>query len=184
MDIDENYIREFFTTKGLRAEEFNKNEKGHSKTPDFKVFKENNLVFFCEIKTIARDEWAGGSRNDPVYNRLSTKIHEAVNQFNTINPDLKYPNVLVFINHNNEGRCGVIDLYSVFTGFAKIEGGGVFPGFTKFSEGRIKGEKNRIHLFIWVKEDKAPNYLFNEDNKIYVEKLCSYFDINPRDIKH
>ena len=83
MDIDEQKIADLLRKRGLIAKEFSKKEKGELKTPDFRVFKEDELVFFCEVKTIDRDEWlerlvkgappgkiVGGSRNDPITERM------------------------------------------------------------------------------------------------------------------
>ena len=57
----------------------------------------------------------GGSRNDPVYNRIADDIHQAVRQFDAVNPDLEHPNVLAFLNdpgsHSDYG-----DLIGVLTG--------------------------------------------------------------------
>jgi hypothetical protein len=57
------------------------------KTPDFRVFRDNALVAYCETKHIEEDDWlaerlrkAGpvqivdGSRPDPILNRLTAHI--------------------------------------------------------------------------------------------------------------
>jgi len=191
MDIDEQEITNLLKKKGLRAERFTKEVQFQSKTPYFRVFKGNKLVFFCEVKTVSRDQWldrlvkkappspltiVGGTRNDPVFNRLSNKIHEAVQQFDAVNSDVEYPNVLIFVNHDR--KCGYPDLIAVTTGHFLGEGGS-YPNYLQFSEGRIKEEKGRIHLYIWIDEFKGNQYLFNDSEKRHYDDLCSYFGIDP-----
>ncbi len=190
---------DFLRKKGLRAEKFTKKKKRQSKTPDFQVFKEDKLAFFCEVKTVSPDQWldrqiqaappmtiVGGARNDPVYNRISNKIHEAVQQFDAVNFDLEHPNVLFFMNHDNS--CNISYLRNVITGNFEAEGGRRYPIYTQFSEGRIKDEKYRIHLYIWIDEFKDKfkigGYLFIKLVKEHLSNLCSYFSIDPESIRN
>jgi hypothetical protein len=61
------------------------------------------------LKHVQYDEWldkqlaaaqpleiGGGLRHDPIYNRLADRIHNAANQFEAVNPDRQFPNVLIF----------------------------------------------------------------------------------------
>jgi hypothetical protein len=102
-------------------------EMRKSKTPDFRVSKGDDSVFYCEVKTSKKDSWldeqmkkkrvgciAGGLRNDPIYNRFTDDIHTAVKQFDAVNPDQEYPNVLALVNHDQ--NCGFLDLVAVITG--------------------------------------------------------------------
>jgi hypothetical protein len=195
MISDEEKVKILFSKIGLESLSFDKKEINVAQTPDFKVFKNDQLLFFCEVKSIAQDDWldkqlesappltiVGGFRNDPVFNRLSNKIHEAVSQFDSVNPSLNYPNVLVFLNHNDEDSCGYIDLLGVITGFAQIEKGHRLNIYTKYSEGRIKYEKARANLYIWITEKGETYYLFNKDNKHYSD-LCAYFGKDPDAMK-
>jgi hypothetical protein len=182
MDNDEKKIADILFSKSLRVEEFTKEETRDSKSPDFRVFKNNVLVFFCEVKTISHDEWSDGARNDPVFNRISNKIHEAVQQFDAINPTLEYPNVLAFVNHDN--MCDSLDLVAVTTGHFLSEEGGRHPIYLQFSEGRIKEEKFRIHLYIWIDEFKGNRYLFNTFTRKHLDNLCNYFGINSNAINN
>ncbi len=198
MTHEEKQVADFFGKKGLQAEEFTKQEKSQPKTPDFRVFRGNKLAFFCEVKTISRDEWldnqlkaappgkiVGGFRKDPVFNRLSNKIHEAVKQFDVVNPNLEYPNVLVFVNHDDEDMCGFPELVNVITGDELTEDGARDGGvFGNFSEGRIKEEKLRVHLFIWIDGDEfeVKHYYFNPIDEQHFHNLCSYFDQVPEKI--
>ena len=112
------------------------------------LFRSNDeFAFYCEIKEIAKDDWLGGAKPDPVFNRISDDIHTAVKQFNSVNPDLEHPNVLAFVN--NDDRCGSLDLIGVLTGHLLLDDGGAAPIYLKYSHGRIKDEKNLIHLYLW-----------------------------------
>jgi len=82
----------------------------HGKTPDFKIMRNGRLCFFCEVKSMKRDEWAEelgtrdewvgdvrralGVRPNPIYNRLTDDIHIAVQQFDAVNANQLFPNVL------------------------------------------------------------------------------------------
>src|SRR5258708_2014233 len=112
MDPDEKRINDYFENCGLAAERFSKVETRAGKTPDFRVFRDGEFLFYCEVKSSPEDRWlddqlnnaspdelVGEARNDPVFNRLTSDIHEAVKQFDAVNKDHKYPNVLALVNH-------------------------------------------------------------------------------------
>lgn len=194
MDKDEQQIVGLLQKKGLQAREFKKKEKDKSKTPDFRVFKDKKLIFFCEVKSIARDDWMERSvagappgrivirgGDDPRFNRISNKIHEAIKQFEAVNPNSEYPNVLAFMNHDD--MCGWLDLYGVVTGNFLAEGGKKYKIYDKYSEGRLKGEKFKIHLYIWKDEFKEERYFFNMAKEKDLKKLCNYFSKDPEDIR-
>ncbi len=196
---DKKLVADFLASKGLRAEEFSKKEKAQSKTPDFRVFngQGQDLAFYCEVKSLSQDEWldkqleaakpgeiVGGSRPDPTYNRVSKKIHEAVKQFDGVNPNMVHPNVLVFVNHHK--GLGVPDLRLVYTGEVITDSGRQLAIFRKFSEGRIRDEKRRIHLFVWIDVfNGEPNdfRLYNLDSPEYLDRLCDYFGSDPASIR-
>ena len=180
-EAEEKMIKEFLSKKGLCAEYFNKEEKRKSKTPDFRVFKGDECAFFCEVKTILSDE-RDGLRKDPIYNRLTDDIHTAVKQFDAVNPNLDNLNVLVFVNH--DVNCGFNDLLGVLTGKFYSENGSSHFIYGQYSNGRIREEKNRIHLFYW-KDDYLPErFLFTDSSDRKVgEMLCKYFDLKFDEIK-
>lgn len=163
MDVkaDEGLIEDWLTKKGLRVERFSKAEMRGSKTPEFRVFKGRELAFFCEVKSLAKDEsldeklaaappgtvvQVGGS--DSTFNAVANKIHEAGAQFDAVNPDLTYANVLVLVN--DKPACDVRDLRAVLEGCFVADDGTRHPIYTKYSEGRIRKEKLRIAVYIWV----------------------------------
>ncbi len=181
---DEKLVADLLESKGLRAEEFSKEEKKRSKAPDFRVFDEHVLAFFCEVKSLFGSNWFGGARPDPTYNRVSQKIYEAVKQFNAVNPHLDYPNVLVFVNHYKGSY--VKDLRFVCEGGVKTDSGRWLPIYRKFSEGRIRDKKRRIHLYIWIDVfNGEPNdfRLHNLDSPEYLDRLCDYFGSDPASIR-
>src|SRR3990170_3202762 len=120
MDTDESRVAALLNSKGLRVERFSNVERQQSRTPDFRVFRGNQLAFFCEVKTMAPDDiekqlekapFVGGAQPDPTFNRLTGKIHDAVQQFDAVNSSMEYPNVLALVNHDQS--VDLNDLYAV-----------------------------------------------------------------------
>ena len=124
---DEELVVRLLQNKGLRAERFSKAERREGKTPDFRVFKDDVLKSFCEVKSVEKDAWldkkldaatlgeiVGGLRDDPVFNRLTDDIHKAVAQFLAVNPDAAVPNLVVFVNHDS--MCDEQDVAAVLSG--------------------------------------------------------------------
>ena len=193
--IDKQRARQFLEKCGLAVEEYSKDELRWSRTPDFKILKDGELVFYCEVKTIAEDTWiinqimnappgmiVGGPRNDATYNRISSKIHDAAEQFRSVNLEHKYPNVLIFVDH--EEGLGYMGLLQTVTGLFFAQSGGRHAIFQKYSNGRIREEKFNIDLYLWFDDhwDK-PAWLFG-NNRPYVEALCGYFGKDPSAIRY
>jgi hypothetical protein len=166
---------------GLQCKRFSKKEMRLSKTPDLRVYKAGQFAFFCEVKEVAEDPWSGGLRSDPIFNRLTDDIHTAIAQFDSVNPFLEHPNVLAFVN--NDRMCGSLDLIGVTTGLLLTEGGGAAAVYQIYSEGRIRDEKRRIHLYLWYDSFKANKIMFNASDKRHWSRLCSYFNFDPDEIK-
>ena len=190
----EQIAKNFLSGYGLRVEKFSKKQLGIGKTPDFKVYKNDDHIFYCEIKNTQEDSWldkrlemvapgelAGGLRNDPTFNRLSTHIHKACKQFDAVNPDMSIANVLTF--YNQDRQSGFLDLIAVVTGNFLAESGEVFPIYKNFSEGRIKSDIEKIHLFIWIDEFKPHRFLFNTANSKYQNILCSVFNYDSKNLR-
>lgn len=100
VDPDETRAERWLAEKGLTTERFSKQEMRRGRTPDFRIWKGDELRAFCEVKSSPEDQWlniqiekaapgaiAGGSRSDPIFNRLAADIHEAVKQFDAVNVD-------------------------------------------------------------------------------------------------
>lgn len=77
-----------------------------------------------QVNSAAPGELVGGARNDPIFNRLTADIHEAVKQFDAVNRDQEYPNVLALVNHDD--MCGFNDVLGILTGnFYASDGGAI-----------------------------------------------------------
>lgn len=181
MDKNEQFIADELAKKGLLLEKISAKENRGKKIPDFRILKSNQLISYCEVKSIERDS-SNGLKKDPIYNRLTDDIHKAVKQFNSVNNDLNYPNILAFVNHDN--RCGFLDLVAVTTGQFLSEKGKNYSIYLPYSEGRIKDEKTRIHLYLWYDDYLANQIYFNMYDKRHLKYLCDYFCIDQNNIKH
>ncbi len=194
MPDSETVITEFLEGYGLSTERYSKSERRAGKTPDYKVLSDGQLKFFCEVKNSEKDKWldnlleqadpgeiVGGLRNDPVFNRLTNHIHKAKSQFDSVNPKEELPNVLAF--YNEDEHAGFLDLLAVTTGNFFAEDGSVHPIYKNYSEGRVKTDIERIHLFIWLEVKNPFRFLFNTINSQYQEDLCSLFKYDSSNIK-
>lgn len=174
-------------------ERFSKMEMRAGKTPDFRVSRNDEFQFYCEVKSISADRWldeqiktvapgelAGGARNDPIFNRLTADVHEALKQFDAVNKDQQYPNVLVLVNHDD--MCGFNDLLGILTGNAFANDGTTLPIYRQFSHGRIKGETGKIHLYVWLDDYKPERLLFSQVNEVHNETLCALFGCDPDEV--
>jgi len=194
MDVEE-IVKEFLSGYGLRSDKFDKEELRNGKTPDYRVYKNDNVLFsYCEVKNAQKDTWlddklveanpgeiVGGLRKDPVFNRLSTHIHTARKQFDAVNKNEELPNILAF--YNEDEQSGFLDLMAVTTGNFFAEGGAVFPIYKHISEGRVKEDIAKIHLFIWLDAHKPHRFLFNTINLKFQSELCSTFGFNPEKLE-
>ena len=157
----EKIAKDFLLNYGLQSEKFGKEELGSGETPDYRVYKDDELFGYCEVKNPQKDTWlddklnkaepgeiVGGLRKDPVFNRLSGHIHKARKQFDAVNVDEELPNILSF--YNEDEQSGFLDLVAVTTGNFFAEGGAIFPIYRHLSEGRIKKDIEKIHLIIWM----------------------------------
>ena len=173
-DSEQHVVAEL-TQYRLRCKRFTKTEMKTQKTPDRRVYRDNTFAFFLEIKEIKHDPWLDGLRHDPIFNRLTDDIHTAVKQFDSVNPNLEHPNVLALVN--NDHMCGSLDLVGVLTGHLLLEGGGTAPIYSNYSQGRIRHERQRIHLYLWFDAFKADKLLFGD--KQHRDRLCTYFGVDP-----
>jgi hypothetical protein len=193
LNLGEQVAVDFLARHGLRCERFTEHEMHQGKTPDFRVFKDKKFVLYCEAKHVQEDTWldeqldaakpgtiVGGLRSDPIFNRLSAHVHKAAKQFEAVNLDRKFPNVLVFTN--SDDLCTIQDLISVLTGNFYAESGSVDPIYKQISEGRIKYEKHTIDLYVWHNDSVDTKYkeqmFWNEGSKHY-QALCSLLGTDP-----
>lgn len=191
----EGLVQKYLMSVDLRAERFEKHEMRNGKTPDFRVFRGDELAFYCEVKTSQEDEWlkrrladappltlVGGVRPDPTYNRIANYVHTSVAQFDAVNQKLERPNVLAIVN--GDSHVAFDDLISVLTGDAYCESGEVIPMFCGYSEGRIREEKLRVHLYLWFNDWKPTHCqkFFPEFHSAHHAALCGYFNLDPATI--
>jgi hypothetical protein len=80
-NLGEQFAVSFLKQHGLRVERFTEQEMRQGKTPDFRVFKQQDFVFYAESKHVQHDDWldrqlataapmeiVGGLRHDPIFN--------------------------------------------------------------------------------------------------------------------
>ena len=92
------------------------------------------------------------------------------------------PNVLIFVNHDE--MSGYDDLASAITGDFITDDGARYPIYRMVSEGRIKDEKFRVHLYVWIEaETQTPkNLIFNKAHEAHLTTLCKYFGADPSEL--
>ena len=181
MDAAEQFADDYLTKLSLRPERFSKQEMRQGKTPDFRVFRDSELVAYCEAKHVQHDEmFLSGLRPDPIFNRLTAHIHKAAQQFAAVNPNRVYPNILVFANFDR--ACEFRDqLLGVLTGNFYGEGGVVEPIFEQFSNGRIREEKVTIDAYLWWdgwKSDPRPRHWYWHNSPHYAN-VCAILQTDP-----
>lgn len=187
MDQNEKTVSRYLRGRGLTAVRFKKIDTRLGKTPDFRVYSDGNFAFFCEVKASPKDNWLdeqqqqtapnkifGGLRQDPIFNRLTSDIHTAVKQFDAVNPQRVYPNVLALVNHDD--TCGFQDLLAVLTGNFYADDGTSHSIYKQFSHGRIKEGKQRIDLFVWIDHHGPNHLLFSQADKVLHSLVAKAFN--------
>jgi hypothetical protein len=94
-----------------------------------------------------------------------------------------HPNVLAIVNGDN--MAGFTDLIQVLTGNAYCESGEVISMFREYSEGRIREEKLRVHLYLWFNDWKLgpPQMFFPELHAAHHAALCQHFSVDSTSMK-
>ncbi len=193
MNTDESKALHFLKKYGLNAKRFTKREKRQSKTPDFQVFKENELVFYCEVKSIDKDDFEDlvaqhgfyvRVGKDPIDDIISAKIHKACQQFDAVNEKLEYPNVLIFVNQERTYDWKYGGLQRVVTEIVPLSNGTYLHVGSKAIDGRIKSEKFNIQLYIWIDDfyPSEPGFLFSPFDEVHYCNLRNYFGKDPKQI--
>ena len=191
IDHNENLAKKFLESRGFTCERFTKQEMKKGRTPDFRVYQNGEFRFYCEVKGILKDKWIDdllaavppgeiveGSRGYPVFNRIAKDIYEAVNQLDAVNPRLESANVIVFVN--NEGsHCDYDNLLNTITGKFFSECGKIYQIYEKYSKGRIKDKKSRIHMFVWLEPNGKHYFLFNDIKRSHDRNLCLWLGKDP-----
>jgi hypothetical protein len=107
---------------------------GISKTPDLRLSNSaGNIVAHCEVKS-TRDNWlrelwekaepgqtsVGGSRPDPVFNRIGRNLLKAAVQFSEYQPSADFPTLVVLVNYDTAASFN--DLVETLTGKLLLQG--------------------------------------------------------------
>lgn len=197
LSSDEALVNGYWQKKGFDVGSFSKSEMRDHKTPDFRLSRGGMDLALCEVKSFQRDVWledqmknatsgevVGGLRNDPIFNRISNAVHTAAKQFESVNSNHELLNFLVLVNHDTSANYK--DLIRVLTGFEDPLDDCFDRTCLEFSEGRIREEKSKIDLYIWIGVTKSgnfrqPSYWFgNLENRLAV---CDLLQINPGQIR-
>jgi len=180
MNHSEAFVDRRLRALGLRPEPFSKEEMRGRKTPDRRVYRDAELLFLLEIKEVAADDWLGGERPDPRFNRLTADIHEAAKQFDSVNPDRQLANVLAFVNRDS--MCDSRDLIGVLTGNALTSQGSRLPLYEKYALGRIREERLRIDTYLWLDESGTFQVFLNDVDTRHSNRLRPDFEAIIRDL--
>ncbi len=198
LSSDELLVLGYWQGKGFEVGSFARNEMRDLKTPDFRLSRGEEEVALCEVKSFQRDVWlenqlktsapgklGGGLRHDPIFNRISNAVHTAFRQFESVNSDHRLLNFLLLVNHDTSARPE--DLDRVLTGYEDPLHGCLDRTCEQFSEGRIREEKGKIDLYVWMnflKPDsiRVRRYFFG--NPETRKAVCDLLQLDPAKIKN
>ena len=193
-DDAEDLVAVFLGSYGLQTKRPSKAERRVSKTPDFRVHRNDQFCFFAEVKSVRGDDWLsrelehaspgqiiGGARPDPVFNRLTADIHAAVKQYDAVNRNREHPNVLALVNYDQ--ICGLPDLLGVITGNFYADDGSRDAIYRQYSEGRMKSDRLKVDLYLWLGPRDEHHFLFTPVHQGHHLSLCSWFGKDPSAIK-
>jgi hypothetical protein len=199
LSSDEAFVVGYWQKEGFDVADFSKSEIRTGKTPDFRLSRNGIDVAYCEVKSFQRDCWleeqinkvpsgelAGGLRPDPIFNRISNAIHTAYQQFDSVNPGHHLMNFLFLVNHDTSAKSD--DLDRVLTGFENPRMGILEPTCTQYSLGRIRNEKVKIDLYVWLDfqsdgsiSTREYRVLGNPESRQWV---CSLLGIEPSRVRN
>lgn len=128
-DADIQLVRGLLFQSGkVELRPFSHDEKMRGKTPDFRIFRNQNLSGLIEIKS-PRDDWldeqfeqamklptdrrtelVGGLRSDPVFNRLGRLLKKAAQQLAAVEIGAHVPRLVVIVNHDDMTRPVDVDV--------------------------------------------------------------------------
>ncbi|MBX7046382.1 MAG: hypothetical protein K1X86_11165 [Ignavibacteria bacterium] len=168
-DIDEKFIEDFLKSLTLKPTRFPKNKE--EKSPDFKVETQNGFLFFCEVKSIEIETSKEGLLYSTIYNCITTRVHKAFKQFESVNALRFVPNVLIFISHNFQINFKSFE--ELLIGKLEIEGDKI-ADFSKYKYGKFKNEIKSIDLVIFFNGDVANYFYITTD---FISQLTRIFPI-------
>ena len=129
-----------------------------AKTPDYMYKPDSDLIFVAELKDIIRglvSEKTGWKKDngwwrkkENAVKKVADKIHEAYKQLKKYNS----PKVLIILNY--DPSVDFNDLNETYDGFLDYGSPGSIQirntASAKIANGRIKDEKDKIDLYIWI----------------------------------
>jgi hypothetical protein len=153
-----------FSPCGLMLERI---AQGGTKTPDGWILKYNQRRALCEIKSPrddelmdALDEARESDAEAPIVGarlirqgnlaarRLAGRVKDAVSQFNAVNWEHTFPNVLIFVNHAAGWHAG--DLEEALTGYFHARDGTKLETERKTAAQIGDARRKIIDLYIWI----------------------------------
>ena len=173
----------YFEKKGIEARPFTKTSA--MPNPDLKLYIDGNLFAYCELKSIMPYELDLPSNlpsgqiyqdehNDPAFNSIQNKIHEASKQLRSVNPDHDLPNIVFFLNHHK--YRGIQDLRWVIKGQPSEKAPDVFD-MTYLRRLFEKDDLSVVDYIVWIDSfsNKAFYYVRSESpfRDILNEKISS-----------
>ncbi|MGG1614575.1 hypothetical protein [Paenibacillus sp. FSL K6-2441] len=161
-------VKRFLESLGF---EVKKIPESDVKTPDYEVYLDGELVFYCEEKTLEYDDFLG-VKDDPTYNSISSHVHKAVKQFKSINPNRTIPNVIAFVNFDT--LKNVHDLFITLTGHALLDNG----QYMKIHRvDRVGNDLDQVDLYLWFDKENFTNLIWGEVHQDHHQKLSEIIDI-------
>ncbi|WP_160032195.1 hypothetical protein [Paenibacillus sp. An7] len=157
-EYGESIVKQFLESRGFLVSKIQ--ETTTTKTPDFKVYRDNKLVFYCEEKTIDNDDFEG-CKNDSTYNAITRQFHNAAKQFESINSNNEVPNVLAIVNLDSLKEYH--DLFISLTGHAMLDNGNYLK--IRTVNDYTKKDMNYINLCLWFDKDTFKNFLWRDDKE-------------------
>ena len=168
MQVGEHLVEAALKKLGYIPERFGKKEMRQGKTPDFKVYLDGDLCFYCEEKTftdpsnfydeVSRKGFCVKMDDGQTKtNRLVHVIESAGDQFLAVNPAHNVPNILALVCFDE--AFSVDDIVELFKGyaFADIDGAGrsIRCGYVS-KLNRIKFEQYRQVIDAFVILQRIP----------------------------
>lgn len=198
LSTDEALVHGYWQKEGFEVSGFAKKEMRDQKAPDFLLMRNGVEVACCEVKSFQKDDWleeqtkkaldseiVGGARPDPIFNRICNAIHTAFKQFESVNSEHRLMNFLFLVNHDTSARPE--DLDRVLTGYESPRAGILDSTCSQFSQGRIRTEKGRIDLYVWLDLGRNGEILSREyrvlGNPESRPWVCALLGIEPSRIR-
>ena len=174
----EEVTKRYVESNGYRVERFSKKEMRteDNKTPDFKVYRGEDLSFYCEVKEIEDfpiEDYNGNIEFDKDEDKVHGLINKSCNHFLSVNPKHTVPNVLAI--YNKRLGTDILDFKFAFEGKWITKGGSIYQRPNTAAYRRIETKKVNIDLCLWYDENMEKfTWMYLEDS-IFLDKIKSLF---------